>query len=254
MIAQVDGRLLDHAGALFDSLGEAGFEAAVGRLLDGAAALDQFIVFAMAETGDAECLHAWNRAAPALAADLAERYVRGGFHRRDTALTALRHPQAPRLRLVGRADIGDADYRREFFDAPGLGGKLSVLSEAPGRTLYVNFYKGAADTAFSEREVANLCAITAMVGKGILRHRAMTAGTPRPDAAAVRALLARRRSTLTGRELDVCARIVTGYTSEAIGLDLGISESSVATYRKRAYAKLGICSQHDLFALCLSAH
>lgn len=253
MIAQVDGRLLDHAGALIDSLGGSGFNDAVERLLDDAAALDQFIVFAVPDSGEAECLHAWNRTAPALAADLAARYVSGGFHRRDTALNTLRRPQAPRLRLVGRGDIFDADYRRQFFDAPGLGGKLSVLGEAPGKTLYVNFYKSAAEATFSDREVANLCALTGMVGKSILRHRAMTRHA-RPDAAAVRAILARRCHALTARELDVCARIVTGYTSEAIGLDLGISESSVATYRKRAYAKLGICSQHDLFALCLSAH
>lgn len=253
MIAQVDGRLLDDAGALIDALGSAGFDDAVGQVLDDAAAIDQFIIFAVPDTGEAECLYAWNRAAPALVCDLADRYVRGGFHHRDDALTALRHPQGPRLRLVGSADIFDADYRRVFFDAPGLGGKLSVLSEAPGRTLYVNFYKSAREAAFSEREVTNLCAVTGMVAKGILRHRAMTRHA-RPDAAAVRALLARHGNALTGRELDVCARIVTGYTSEAIGLDLGISESSVATYRKRAYAKLGICSQHDLFALCLSAH
>lgn len=36
-------------------------------------------------------------------------------------------------------------------------------------------------------------------------------------------------------------------------LDLHISESSVVTYRKRAYEKLGIATQNELFALCLDA-
>ena len=66
----------------------------------------------------------------------------------------------------------------------------------------------------------------------------------------LRRALAARALPLTDREQDVCARIVAGYSSEAIALDLGLAASSVATYRKRAYAKLGICSQHDLFALC----
>jgi DNA-binding CsgD family transcriptional regulator len=58
---------------------------------------------------------------------------------------------------------------------------------------------------------------------------------------------------LTAREREVCERIVLGYTSIGIGLDLDIALSSVLTYRKRAYAKLGIGTQNELFALCLDA-
>ena len=44
---------------------------------------------------------------------------------------------------------------------------------------------------------------------------------------------------LTKRERQVCERIVLGYTSVGIGLDLQIEPSSVITYRRRAYEKLG---------------
>jgi len=54
-------------------------------------------------------------------------------------------------------------------------------------------------------------------------------------------------------EAAVCARIVTGYSNEAIALDLGISFHSVRTYRKRAYAKLNVTSQNELFAQVLNA-
>ena len=47
---------------------------------------------------------------------------------------------------------------------------------------------------------------------------------------------------LTARELDVCARTLVGLTAEGIALDLDIQKSSVLTYRKRAYARLGISS------------
>jgi len=56
---------------------------------------------------------------------------------------------------------------------------------------------------------------------------------------------------LTRRERQVCERIMLGYTTTGIGLDLDIAPTSVATYRKRAYAKLSISSQNELFALCL---
>ena len=35
-------------------------------------------------------------------------------------------------------------------------------------------------------------------------------------------------------------------SSEAIALTLGISVNTVLTYRKRAYTRLGICSQNEL--------
>jgi DNA-binding CsgD family transcriptional regulator len=57
---------------------------------------------------------------------------------------------------------------------------------------------------------------------------------------------------LSQREASVCARVVMGYTNEAASLDLGLSFHSVATYRRRAYGKLGITSQSELFALLLS--
>ena len=58
---------------------------------------------------------------------------------------------------------------------------------------------------------------------------------------------------LTAREAEVCERILIGYTSTGISLDLDIKPSSVNTYRRRAYEKLGIATQNELFALCLEA-
>jgi len=40
-------------------------------------------------------------------------------------------------------------------------------------------------------------------------------------------------------------------TGEGIGLDIGVQPATVATLRKRAYAKLNISTLNELFALCL---
>jgi DNA-binding CsgD family transcriptional regulator len=56
---------------------------------------------------------------------------------------------------------------------------------------------------------------------------------------------------LTPRQTEGCARIVLGYSILAISLELGITQNTVSTLRKRAYSRLGICSQNELFALCL---
>lgn len=58
---------------------------------------------------------------------------------------------------------------------------------------------------------------------------------------------------LTPRERVVCLGILTGYTSESIGINLAISVNSVLTYRKRLYEKLNISSQNELFMKMIAA-
>ncbi|TKW76868.1 MAG: hypothetical protein DI543_18695, partial [Bradyrhizobium icense] len=58
-------------------------------------------------------------------------------------------------------------------------------------------------------------------------------------------------AALTGREKEVCLRILSGFSSEAIAAELGISLHSALTYRKRAYEKLGISAQNELFGMVL---
>ena len=54
---------------------------------------------------------------------------------------------------------------------------------------------------------------------------------------------------LSERELEVCARALYGQSIEGTALELGIGRTSVATYRRRAYVKLGISCHNELFAL-----
>jgi len=64
----------------------------------------------------------------------------------------------------------------------------------------------------------------------------------------LREVLLAERCSLSPREAGVCAGIILGYTTLGISLNFGISLSTVATHRKRAYRKLGICSQNELFS------
>ncbi|HYH21790.1 MAG TPA: helix-turn-helix transcriptional regulator [Azospirillum sp.] len=254
-----DQDLMDRTGTLVESLGGAAFDRALADLLASAADFQQFIVFAVPREGDTRCLYGWHRTAPGLVTALSQRYVEGKFYRLDPTLRYLRQivGQPRKLRLLRRDDIGDTDYRRHFFDAPDLDRKVSILNEDTAEGLYLNFYKRSGDEDFSDREVGNLACLAGLVCKSILHHRALTRNrTPAPalpDLETLRRLLSAQATALSAREVEVCARIVAGYSSEAIALDLRVTENSVATYRKRAYAKLGICSQHELFALCLRA-
>jgi DNA-binding CsgD family transcriptional regulator len=54
---------------------------------------------------------------------------------------------------------------------------------------------------------------------------------------------------LTARERSVVKMILTGHSSNAIALNLGISLPTVKTHRRNIYAKLQISSQAELFSL-----
>jgi DNA-binding CsgD family transcriptional regulator len=55
------------------------------------------------------------------------------------------------------------------------------------------------------------------------------------------------------RELEVCARIIFGISTVGIAIDLGVCESTVKTYRKRAYQRLSIGSERELITWYLRA-
>ncbi len=57
------------------------------------------------------------------------------------------------------------------------------------------------------------------------------------------------QEVLTERERNVVRMILTGHSSNAIALTLGISLPTVKTHRRNIYAKLQISSQAELFSL-----
>jgi DNA-binding NarL/FixJ family response regulator len=58
---------------------------------------------------------------------------------------------------------------------------------------------------------------------------------------------------LTVREAMVLSRILKGLQTEGIALDLNVKPASVVTFKQRAFGKLGITTQAELFARCITA-
>jgi DNA-binding CsgD family transcriptional regulator len=85
--------------------------------------------------------------------------------------------------------------------------------------------------------------------------RDQVAGTALSEVEAVQILRQRLLDLgrgLTARELDVCARALVGMTAEGTALDLNLKKTSVETYRRRAYARLGISSCYQLFRMLIT--
>jgi DNA-binding CsgD family transcriptional regulator len=142
-----------------------------------------------------------------------------------------------------------ARYRKIFFNDSDIVDKCATAIWTGDTCFYVNFYRITSQGRFGDAERVRLRTIAPAIGASVARHF-QQAATPDQSLAA---LFAKRAplSTLTPREREVCRNILLGLSSEAISQALGISLHSTLTYRKRAYQRLGISSQNELFGIVL---
>lgn len=197
--------------------------------------IDQIMVFSIGNDR-ASCLLSYHFSNAALAGKLAAAYL-DGWYQRDPLLPALLAADLNTVQLRRFDDISpkmDADYRRIFFDAPGLVAKTTVLAVGETLRLFVSLYSSTGSADACDPDLARLA------GRLALMHFERTSATNTPSPLTV----------LSDREQAVCLGILSGRKTEAIAADLGVASSTVVTYRKRAYGKLGITSRAGLFAIC----
>lgn len=257
---------LEHLRRLTRVLGHKEFEEEILALLNLVLPIDHCVVFTHGAEGVGH-LFTHGKMPAARAQELADDYV-GQYHDRDPMFATLAGSDAPDLDRPRPLDLQtayDPAYRNHFFDRNGLIDKTSTVGRVDEGSVLCNFYRMAGSSRYSpddrERLEKILPLVTAYIAAHyrLLKHTGTAAqgecGRNRTRSL-VHTIIGKRVQPfdrLTAREREVCERIVLGYTSVGIGLDLDIGLSSVLTYRKRAYDKLGIGSQNELFALCLDA-
>jgi DNA-binding CsgD family transcriptional regulator len=148
-------------------------------------------------------------------------------------------------------DIRDAGYRTACYDGPDTSDRLAVLLRpSQSAWLSLNFYRPRTYGCAGPAEIQTLENYAPMFAQAAKAHYRLTmasGGTLEP----MLAKLTVASPTLTKRELDVLRGILEGLSREEISLRMGVKVSSVETYQKRAYARLGISRQRQLFALCM---
>jgi DNA-binding CsgD family transcriptional regulator len=181
--------------------------------------------------------------------DLAREYANGDF-RHDPIIRQNLGAATPVVyRLLSR-QVRDSGYRRRFYDTPALQGKVGILGSIRGTAYYSNFYRDANNRPFHQGEIETLHELAGLMLKVLHRHHLATARAEdwrRNALGHLHEVFLSGGYQLTPREADVCAHILLGYSALAISLNLGISINTVTTHRKRAYAKLRVCSQNELF-------
>ncbi|WP_431205020.1 helix-turn-helix transcriptional regulator [Bradyrhizobium betae] len=207
------------------------------------------MVFALSREGAAHCL--LDAGNIPIGADLGAAYA-GQFHAADPNREALFEARTgvPIVLPSFAPRMYGARYRKIFFSDSDIVDKCATAIWTDDTCYYVNFYRVGAQGRFNPAQVERLKTIAPAIGASVARHFQQMAPRPGQDIATLFATQA-PLSGLTARERDVCRGILGGLSSEAISQELGIGLHSTLTYRKRAYEKLSISAQNELFAIVL---
>ena len=172
---------------------------------------------------------------------------------RDPLYRLAKHKRAKLPPVVYRISRNDLDplYRKEVFERADILEKAAILIAGKKSFYCLNMYRmqeGGDYEAETFRKIQNAAPILSSL---VQKHaELLDLGSPVFNLETVTARLSRIcHNRLTAREIEVCARIVCGYSSEAIALDLNVSVNTVYTHRRHAYENLGIGTQNQLFAI-----
>ena len=234
----------EQVAACIDRLGSGEFYPRFFQMMKALAQIDQYMVFEFSPSGDyATCRLAHNVESPDLGLELASMYLDGAYLDdpllKELKASVLSQSGAPPCRLMEKRGLPNI-YRRRFFNVPNFDTKFSfvVLDRQSQHLFYINFYSKKED-GFAEGQLDALQQLSSLIGSLLLKHFR----DERKQRGVIRSLLA---SGLSEREAQICNMILQGHTAKSTGLELGISESTVITYKKRAFKKLNISRKSEL--------
>ena len=243
--------------------GSSAFQQALFEFLNAVVPVDHCVVFTYSDGTGPGHLFTHSKMEADQARQLADDYVKR-FHGEDPHYERVKSGAGEEEALIhlDLAEDYDPAYRNHFFDRSQLVDKASTIGAVEQGSVYCNFYRMSGSGRYSPDDWALLQRMLPLVTAVISIHFRLSganedadASQNKRDSSLVHSIISggtNEFAVLTPRERQVCERILLGYTSVGIGLDLDIAPSSVVTYRRRAYTKLGIATQNELFRLCLN--
>ncbi|MFM0143803.1 helix-turn-helix transcriptional regulator [Paraburkholderia sp. RL18-085-BIA-A] len=149
-------------------------------------------------------------------------------------------------------EIANEAYRTACYAQPNVSDRLSLLVQPMDSVwLSINLYRDSAYGVFAPGELEHVESLAHLFAHAAKSHYMLNGQHQQDPAAAMLARVRRTCPALTPRELDVLRGTLEGASAIEIAVQMGVKPASVVTYQKRAYARLGISSQRQLFALCL---
>lgn len=180
------------------------------------------------------------------------------LHETGTAQYALLHGDLPESLIVTgyrTSNLHDNRHRRKWMLAHGFNAELSITWMSQSKAITFTAHACEDDAFEAATVVSEFVSFASLALPLVQLHIRLTETGTSPVACAggMEKRLAAMFPELTSRERQVCARSIIGMTAEGIALDLGIKQTSVLTYRRRAYARLNICSINQLSSMLIQS-
>ena len=162
------------------------------------------------------------------------------------------YPQRGASSLAGL--VGAHSFRLERPDAEPVSSESALTATEPTISLPLRQGRGFLGTlhleivgdAPSGNQLEVLKWASRLYARGLDHARRVAdAGSRRPGEAVEQTL---RRAPLTPRERDVVSLLVAGSGTREIAMETGLTVSTVNTYLKRIFSKLGVHSRVELIA------
>lgn len=256
---------IDRAVAgIIGCIGRGDFGTAALGSLNAALALDSWSIYRVFR-GRPPCLHASGSYRVADTTADCFRAYQDGLYRADASFDDARAcaGSAGPLMTHLHADELPAAHRDKIYAQHGMRERISlIVPDGSGNDglMAVNLYRHLHQRPFERDDFLVLRTAAPLLLSCVERHvqlvpAAAGAADGAPAAAPASAgveRLQQRCPALTARELQICERILRGWTHDGIAADLGLSVTTVKTYRNRAFDRLGIHFRNELFSLALA--
>jgi len=237
--------------AAISAIGEPSFPDRLLALLRGLAGTDLCSAFAVGHDGSLRYLFAAGHHAdiPDFAESASLAYASGYWQRDRTmrrALTGL----GGGVHLIRQAwnGITDPDYRRACYERGGIVERLTLYAGGEP-AIFASAYRSRASGHSSPAEVEALEKAAGIIMALVARHVAASHDTGQPAAHDIAHRLLASQHRLSQREASVAAALSLGRTQREIAEATGVALSSIVTYRRRAYRKLGVSDRHEIAGL-----
>ncbi|GAA6153209.1 helix-turn-helix transcriptional regulator [Pseudoteredinibacter isoporae] len=178
------------------------------------------------------------------------------MYRGDEQLQQLKQSDTGIVAQISTQTMDQGQYRRLFFEEADLQEKVFILSQRGERCYYINLYRCKGRDSFNQTELQR-CQQAATYASALLdKHQQLLPsdhGSTKLQQDKLEEFFSQHPAALSPREARTCSLIVTGHSNEAIALILEVSINTARTFRRRAYEKLQLSSQAELFAIYLGS-
>lgn len=248
------GSIDQHLCHLIAAIGTPGFERAMLALAKQTIQCAHLTAFSVSKLRPPRVLLAVNDGDLPIARRLASKYIQDYWSLDPANSVVANEPRTgfgAMIRLQSD-EIEDASYRRDCYRSVHLIDRLSIVRSHGRDTIRLNFYRDGPRGRFTDGDLDVVADLANLLAQVLEKHNDIRPPLSKEDRFEQYCnRLGAIAPQLSNREIQICAEIVRGLSSQAIASKLGVSINTVLTHRKRAYARLGISSQNELSHMLL---